>query len=101
MGVAFMNVRVSLGIREKLETKHGVTIAEVEECFANCAGLFLVDTRESHRTRPPTRWFIARTYRGRRLKVVFVLRGRTAHLRSAFEPDEVAARIYDRYGHHR
>jgi uncharacterized DUF497 family protein len=96
-----MNLRVSRRVLEKLGSKHGVTIAEVEECLANREGRFLVDSRERHRTRPPTRWFIANTDRGRSLKMVFVLSGRMAHLRTAFEPDDVATRIYYRYGYRR
>jgi uncharacterized DUF497 family protein len=93
-----MDLRISPGVREKLETKHGVTSDEVEECFVNHEGGFLEDLRERHRTDPPTRWFIARTDAGRMLKVVFVLRGRTFHLRTAFEPEESAIRLYDLYG---
>lgn len=93
-----MDLRVSLGVREKLETKHKVTIGEVEQCFANRQGRFLEDLRERHRTVPPTRWFIARTDDGRILKVVFILRGRAVHLRTAFEPEESAIRLYGLYG---
>ena len=93
-----MDLFVSPGVREKLETKHGVTIGEVEECFANREGKVLDDLRERHRTQPPTRWFIARTDDGRTLKVVFILRGRTIHLRTAFEPEESAIRTYDLHG---
>lgn len=93
-----MDLHISPGVREKLETKHGVTRGEVEECFANREGGFLEDFREQHRTDPPTRWFIARTDAGRLLKVVFILRGRTFYLRTAFQPEEGAIRLYDLYG---
>ena len=93
-----MDLRISPGVREKLETKHRVTVGEVEQCFANREGGFLEDLRERHRTQPPTRWFIARTNDGRALKVVFILRGSAVHLRTAFEPEEGALRLYELHG---
>ena len=42
--------------------------------------------------------FIATTNEGRALKVVFILRGSAVHLRTAFEPEEGAIRLYELYG---
>src|SRR5688572_4161554 len=93
-----MALIASAAIREKLANKHGVTLVEVEECFANRAGGFLLDTRERHKTRPPTQWFIAGTDKGRLLKVLFIREGTDILLKSAFEPDDTAMRIYARHG---
>lgn len=93
-----MGLIVSPAIRQKLWTKHNVTVEEVEECFANCPGHFLRDTRGRHKTKPPTLWFIAATDRGRYLKVIFIQGSGGNFLKSAFAPDEVETRIYARYG---
>ena len=83
-----MELLVSSAVLRKLEAKHGVTVVEVEQCFANCPGLLLIDKRKRHRTNPPTRWFIAPTDRGRLLKVVFIRTREGNVLKSAFEPIE-------------
>ncbi len=93
-----MVLMVTSAVREKLEVVHGVTLTEVEECFRNLAGRSLRDTRERHRTRPPTLWFIAQTDSGRVLKVVFIPRREGNVLRSAFEPADIERAIYSRYG---
>ena len=93
-----MDLLVSRAVQEKLETKHHVDIAEVEECFENRSGRLLMDVRERHKTTPPTLWFIASTNRGRYLKVIFINKGGSIHLKSAFEPNDVETRIYSRYG---
>ncbi|KXJ63088.1 ADP-ribosyl-(dinitrogen reductase) hydrolase [Achromobacter xylosoxidans] len=81
-------------IRAKLEEKHRVQELEVMECFLNHDGKYLEDDREEHLTDPPTLWFVGETYRGRRLKVVFVCRDGSLYLKSAFEADDNAERIY-------
>lgn len=93
-----MALVISPKIQSKLSTKHHVSSEEVQECFANREGNFLEDTRENHKSDPPTQWFIAETDRGRKLKVIFIHRDGNIYLRSAFEPDEVALRIYAKYG---
>lgn len=93
-----MELVISRAVQEKLERKHNVTIAEVEECFVNRSGRFLMDVRERHKSNPPTLWFVATTNGGRPLKVVFIRKGDTIHLKSGFEPNEVETRIYARYG---
>jgi len=68
-----MALIVSPSILEKLSTKvPPVTEAEIHECFWNRTGRTLIDDREEHRTKPPTRWFIAETAAGRHLKIVFI-----------------------------
>lgn len=94
-----VNLRISTAVLEKLAKKHQVERREVEQCFDNKCGLFLMDDREDHASDPPTLWFIAPTNKGRSLKVIFVYRDGYMDLRSAFEADEAAQRIYDRKGH--
>jgi hypothetical protein len=68
-----MALIISPKIREKLAQKNPpVTDEEVRECFWNRTARTLTDSRSEHRTRPPTRWFIAETATGRRLKIVFI-----------------------------
>jgi hypothetical protein len=99
---------ISPGIRAKLAEKHSVSEDEVRQCFENVEGAFLRDIREKHETDPPSHWFISETNRGRKLKVVFVARKVVAvegtagrvdiHIKTAFEPDEVDLRLYERFG---
>lgn len=93
-----MGIIISKKISEKLSLKHRVTEAEVEQCFANMEGKFLLDPREEHQSDPPTKWFIAHTNGGRALKVVFILEDGDIYLRTAFPPNEEEVRIYNKYG---
>lgn len=94
-----MALRISDGVRNKLASKHGVSEDEIVQCFANRSGQFLEDTREAHRSDPPTEWFIAETDFGRELKVVFVNPGKgDIFIKSAFEPNQRERRIYQKYG---
>lgn len=85
---------VSPAIREKLLNKHKVQELEVRECFLNHEGKYLIDTREEHATDPPTLWFVGETHRGRRLKIIFVNRNGNLYLKSAYDADDAAIRIY-------
>lgn len=91
------NLRVSAEVLEKLTKKHHVTVTEVEHAFSNRSKGLLFDTREEHKTDPPTLWFIACTNKGRLLKVVYIQIGSEVHLKSAFEPNADEIRIYDKY----
>ena len=84
-------------IREKLANKMPpVSEAEVRECFWNRTGKTLVDDREEHKTKPPTRWFIAETAAGRSLKIVFIRTANGDHiLKSAYDPDESEESLYE------
>ena len=55
---------------------------------------YLIDTREDHATDPPTLWFVGETHRGRKLKIIFVLRDGNIYIKSAYEANEAAKRIY-------
>jgi hypothetical protein len=83
---------------DKLQAKHNVSRKDVEQCFANRCGEFLLDTREDHKSDPPTLWFVAPTNAGRLLKIAFIPKDGNVHLRSAFEPNAEEIRIYDKYG---
>lgn len=89
------NLRISAATLHKLTDKHNVTRREVEQCFENKCGLFLEDDREDHQSDPPTLWFIAPTSRGRLLKIIFIYRDGQLHLRSAYDAEEAAQRLYD------
>jgi len=71
-------------IEDKL-ARRDITIDDVAECFMNKEGKPLEDMRPQHKTVPPTFWFISTTDKGRLLKVVFIPKGNTAHIKSAFE----------------
>ena len=89
------NLRISPAILEKLEKKHSVRRREVEQCFENKCGLYLVDDREDHKSDPPTLWFVAPTSQGRKLKIIFIYRDGQVHLRSAFDASPSVQRLYD------
>lgn len=83
-----MILHISDAVEEKLR-KRGITQFHLLECFDNRARTTLIDSREQHRTDPPTQWFISETDAGRRLKVVFIqLTGLDVAIRSAFDPNE-------------
>jgi hypothetical protein len=93
---------VSPKVAAKLQEKHGVTPDEVRQCFINREGGFLEDTREEHRTDPPTQWFVAETNKQVRLKIVFIQRqtaaGPRIDIRTAYPPNDEEIRIYEKYG---
>lgn len=93
-----MKLFISDLIREKLTSKHGVTEAEIRQCFENREGRLLEDTREDHQTNPPTQWFISNTNCRRKLKVVFVIKGGVIYLKTAYEPNQIELSIYSRHG---
>lgn len=88
---------ISSPIEEKLASKHRVTPREVEQCFENCEGSHLVDTREEHLTDPPTQWFVAETNAGRKLKVVFVFKDGKIFIKTAYDANPEEIRIYEKY----
>jgi hypothetical protein len=72
-----------------------VTAEEILQCFANRTTLYLIDNREQHQSDPPTRWFIAQTDFGRKLKIAFVPRADKIHIRSAYDPSPAAIEYYE------
>jgi len=93
-----MAIKISEKIRTKLAQVHNVTIEEVEQCFANRNGNYLIDTREEHASDPPTKWFISENNYGRKLKVVFIERNGDVYIRTTYPPNEEEKRIYNKYG---
>jgi uncharacterized DUF497 family protein len=75
--------------------ERNISLVEVEECFFNHRGVYLIDDRTEHKTEPPTAWFIGETVEGRRLKIVFMLRDGRAVLKSAFEPTDMEEETYE------
>ena len=83
---------------EKLRSKHKVDVSEVRQCFLNRSGKLLFDTREEHKTTPPTLWFIAPTNRNRLLKIVYIQDSYKVLLKSAYEPNDMECSIYRQFG---
>ena len=92
-----MTLKYSSAVKQKLAEKHGVSLDEVQQCFANREGGLLEDTREDHKTDPPSQWFIAETDYGRRLKVVFILKNGDILLKTAYGPNQKEDAIYRKY----
>ncbi|MFZ6755370.1 ADP-ribosyl-(dinitrogen reductase) hydrolase [Undibacterium sp. Dicai25W] len=91
-------IRISQAIKDKLHEKHRVCPAEVEQCFENKCGLYLIDDREDHRTDPESLWFIAETNRNRLLKIVFMFIDGNVHIKTAYEPNIEEIAIYQEEG---
>lgn len=88
-----MELFISPEIKEKLLRKHGVTTEMVLEAVANRKRALLIDSREQHRTNPPTCYFFSTTDDGRILKVVLVANLATGEvwLKTAYTPSDPAA----------
>lgn len=91
-----MSLYISPKTLAKLEDAHGVTKKEVDDCFLNAEGPYLADKREQHKSNPPTHWFLARTNKGRLLKIVFIQRDDCISIRTAYEPNQNEIAIYAR-----
>lgn len=94
-----MSLFLSARVREKLLARN-ITEAHVVQCFANRAGRDLFDNRPKHKTDPPTRWFIAETDYGIKLKVCFIYHQDTqlVEIKSAFKPNDEEVAIYAKHG---
>lgn len=93
-----LGLLISDKIREKLSNKTPpVTEEEILQCFANQDRSFLVDTREEHKTNPLTKWFVAETDYGRKLKIMFVHDARGIHIKSAYGADQIIVDLYNKY----
>ncbi len=93
-----MTLSISLKVRQKLARKTpSVSVPEIEQCFANRTGTYLIDTRESHQSDPPTKWFIAETDYGRKLKICFIQDGSTIIIKTAYDPNQDELRIYSKF----
>jgi hypothetical protein len=93
-----MTIVISPKIRSKLALKHNVKPEEVEQCFANKNGEYILDPREEHASDAPTYWFIAETNYGRKLKIAFIAEHGNVYIRSAFEPSQATIQNYLNHG---
>ena len=90
-----MKLIISAPVRAKLTNKKPpVSEQEIVECFSNRTGSYLIDIRANNLTNPLTRWFIAETNFGRKLKVAFVPTKDGIHIKSAYDPNQTEIRIY-------
>jgi hypothetical protein len=92
-----MGLVISEWVRKKLTNKHCVTEQEIIECFMNRTSIYLEDTREEHKTEPPSKWFIAETDKERKLKTVFVLKDNKIFIKTAYELNQKEILIYQKY----
>lgn len=91
------NLIISEAIQKKLSDKHNVSRRDVEQCFKNKCGLFLLDDREDHKTNPPTLWFVAPTNCGRMLKIILVYRDGSVYVKSAYDATQDIQNLYDKF----
>lgn len=89
-----MSIVISAKVRVKLAQKHRVSEREVREAFADQPDTVLLDTREEHASDPPTVWFIASTYNGRKLKVCYIETEEDVIVRTAYDPNEAELRMF-------
>jgi len=93
-----MALVISQSVRTKLANKTPpVTESEIVQCFANRTKSFLIDTRADNLTNPLTRWFIAETDFGRKLKVCFMPTKDGIVIKSAYDPNGKELRIYEKF----
>jgi len=85
---------ISPAVRDKIAARE-ITQRDIEQCFENRCGEFLVDDREENKSDPATLWFISETNHGRLLKVVFIPRDGNYTIRSAYPANSKQIRIYD------
>jgi len=64
--------------------------------FLNMDRTPLKDVREDHDSDPPTLWMISETNHRRRLKVIFIVSEGNPHVKSAYEPEPEAERIWEK-----
>lgn len=90
-----MAIRISDDVLRKIGARN-ISLAEVEQCFANREGGLCEDTRAHHLTDPTTLWFVAKTDKDRTLKIMYVpLNG--VEIKSAYDATEEICRIYNKF----
>ncbi len=93
-----MALIISSKVLQKLHTKHNVSELDIIQCFASREHCFLEDSRENHKTDPVTKWFVAETDFGIKLKVVFILDDNLdIHIKTAYVANDNEKRIYAKY----
>jgi uncharacterized DUF497 family protein len=90
-----MALLISTRTRQKLTGKHNVARNDIVQCFINRWGGYLLDSREEHKTDPPTKWFVSCTDPGRILKVVFIEEENgDVRIKTCYEANEKEKEIY-------
>ncbi len=90
-----MRLLIGAQTKFKLKFRHRVSNEELIQCFENLIDNPVLDTREQHKTVPPTQWFISPTNEGRRLKIVFIQISATAVvIKTAYPPNVYEEKIY-------
>jgi hypothetical protein len=89
-----IDLHIDESIKRKLLVKHNVECFEVAECLANVTLGYLEDTRESHKTNPPTYWFVEQTDKGRHLFVAFMFIDGQVVLKTAFDATPERQNLY-------
>ena len=92
-----MELKISVKVAAKLIQKHNVVREEIEECFATRPKGYLADIREDHQTNPPTLWFISETYKGRSLKIAFMIIEGDIVIKTAFKPSDQDIHCYNKF----
>jgi len=93
----FMGLIISQSVRAKLASKTPpVTESEIIQCFANRSCSYLIDTRANNMTNPLTRWFIAETDLGRKLKIAFMPTADAIVIKTAYDPNATELSIYNK-----
>lgn len=97
--VSNMRFLISNKVRDKLkDPTHSVTEDELLQAFANRTGPSLQDSREKHKTNPPTQWFVSETDYGRKLKVMYILHeGGIVEIKSSYNATAEIQRIYAKF----
>lgn len=92
-----MAVYISSKVKKKIKDKHGLTLDEVFEAISGRLAGFLEDTREEHKSDPPTYWFIGSTDFGKLVKIAFIFKDGTMIIRTAYEANQRELAIYKKY----
>lgn len=92
-----MAVYISSKVKKKIKDKHGLTLDEVFEAISGRLAGFLEDTREKHKSDPPTYWFIGSTDFGKLVKIAFIFKDGTMIIRTAYEANQRELAIYKKY----
>ncbi|MCB5227646.1 ADP-ribosyl-(dinitrogen reductase) hydrolase [Alishewanella sp. 16-MA] len=92
-----MAIYISDKVKNKIQEKHGLTLDEVYEAISGRLAGFLADTREEHKSDPPTYWFIGSTDFGKKIKVAFIYKDDTLIIRTAYEANPRELAIYNKY----
>ena len=89
-------INITKSVAKKMRKKHGVSELEVRQALINRTRCALRDTREEHKTDPPTQWLISYTNDRRRLKVCFIIRDGEVVVKTAYEPNSTETFIYEK-----